>query len=220
MSSGAVVVNALASTYDGRFYVAQYQTLPATWADIGKVGTDYVSITSGSQSADFSKFKYLVVALMPTKGDLTGTAVAYDVSQLLNYYATSDGSLTMYFCQMSNGAFNIVGPTPGTLTPGTSKVTAGEIYVGLNSYSLTAIPNAVTGTFGYTIGDSTGSMTYGIADSTGVLQKIKLHRGVVVKIRHSMSMLMWVLVLLVLLVVIVVVGYVGYMYYKKHKGMM
>lgn len=225
MSVKAVVTNGLSNTYDNRFYVAQYAALPATWADIGKSGTDYTSVASGSMSADFSGSNYLVVAVYPSGSDLTGSAVAYDVKQLLKYASSTPDSngnnLNLVFCGMSSGSFVVKSGTTtvATLVPGTTSVPAQNVYVSLNSYSLTAITDAATGTFGYTIGDSTGSTTYGMADSTGVIQTFKISRGTVVKIRHSMSMLMWILVLLVILVIVAAVGYGGYMYYKKHKMM-
>jgi len=226
MSVKAVVTNGLSNDYDGNFYVAQYNALPATWADIGKSGTDYVSVVSGSTSSDFSGSNYLVVAVYAKGTNPTGCAVAYDVSQLLKYAAatpdTNGISLNLMVCEMSGSSFVVKSGTTtvATLVPGTTTVPLQNIYVSLNSYSATAIPNAVAGTFGYTIGDSTGSITYGMADSTGVLQLFKPHRGVVVKIRHSMNMLMWILIALVILVIVIAVGYGGYKYYKKRKMMM
>ncbi len=217
MSVKAVVTNGFPPEYNGRVYVTTYDRLPNSW---DKIGTNYTKLQNNWTLYDFSSANYLVVVVEPTKDDMTGTAIAYDVKQLLaNYLQTPDANnvgLYMILCNgETNGTFTYyTNSASSPVTVGKSQVPPQQMYIALNSYALTSIPNALG--FPYTFGSPSGNTTYAVPDSNKVLQIIEINPIVIAKIKNSWGMMMWVVLLIIIFVVIITV-ISAYVFYKKRK---
>ena len=222
------ILNCFDSTYNGRFYYAEYDELPSQWS---KIGTDYRQLNNDTSAHYFNgAHKYLVVVVMPTGNDLNGTAIAFDQQKFLNQFAQPSQGNTGYRANVivrmtnaySNNTFTYKTidtqqvQTSGSAVVGQVNGAPQYMYCNLNTYSVTSVPNAVTlGVFPYVIGTSVGGVTFGAPDSTGALRIVKPQHGVVVKLNNSLSTMVWILLLFVVFVLIIGATYFVYHHYKK-----
>lgn len=221
MSLVGCVLNQYPSTYDGRFFVASYDSLPKSWDKIGTLGTEYRTLHNDGTPYPFGDSKYLVVVVMPTNTDMFGSAIAFNVPMLMGYAASTTDSiyksnLILHFCTQSNGTFTYNftdshGEHTHTIPTGATSGVQ-DMYVALNSYSVT---DAVSSVFPYIIGTSSGSSVFAQADTTGALQIITPVNNVVVSLKKTHGFLYIFLIILVIMMfgLVIVLGWLRY----KHK---
>lgn len=222
MSLVGCVLNQYPSTYDDRFYVASYDSLPKSWDKIGTLGNEYKSLKNDGTPYNFGSSKYLVVVIMPTSTDLFGSAMAFNVSMLMGY-ATSDNNnnysanLILHFCTQSNGTFTynfVNGGTEHTHTISTGSTDSGnaDMYIAPNSYSVT---NAVASVFPYVVGTSSSSTVFAQNNTDGVLQIFTPVNNVVVSLKKTYGFLY----ILLIIAVIIMFGVVIAVVIMKYKHM-
>jgi hypothetical protein len=133
---------------------------------------------------------------------MTGSTIVFDIGKLFSNYASTT-SLTIKLCQFDDkaGKFNVVSST------GTTAIAEGDtsspftLYVSLDNYTLTKIPDAAVNVIPYTIGANNGGAKFGYqGSSTDKMQIGGLAKGVVVKVSHT-PISWWVMAIILLIFV-------------------
>lgn len=214
------LVNGLSDSKTSLLRVSLYKTLPTSWGEVSKGSTLQNNQTGFSFDTTNN---YLAIALLPSGTDLVGSAIVFDIQTLLSTYGSSDqesgyhSNLLLTLCDSFDGSkFTLFNDATSRTVSVGDNILPQNFYFTLANFSLKSIADPAQGVFPYIIGKSDGTNVYGAADKNNKLMITKIADGVIVKRKHSVSMLLIILLIVVFIIVIIAIVF-GYKHYKKKK---